>query len=295
MNSKQNYIALIMELTDVSYREAEKIVKELLKQQKLNRDDILNKLGQVLLVYNIVDDKIILSPSKKKNIYNEFCKILDRAFRNEILIEEDNIKSILIQSAKDKIHINDYVTQSMFKVNYELLPVSEEVLDKIINTKIDKKLWSDRIWKNKNDVAKVIKKEIKKFLVGETSINDIYSTVKKKYNVNATNTARLVRTEIARVQSQANEVWAYEHNIEYQMFMATLDMKTSKMCQAEDGKVYNYNDTGKPIPPLHPNCRSELVNMPNEDWRPKYRMDNITKEKISYKNYQEWRKEQNLD
>ena len=43
------------------------------------------------------------------------------------------------------------------------------------------------------------------------------------------------------------------------MFVATLDSRTSEICQSMDGKVFDYKDReeGVNYPPLHPNCRSK--------------------------------------
>ena len=96
---------------------------------------------------------------------------------------------------------------------------------------------------------------------------------------------------MTRVQAQTNELWAKKHDIQYQLFMATLDHKTSKRCRGYDGKVYSIDDANKPIPPLHPNCRSDLISIPNKDWRPKGRFDNLNKKNVNWQTYEEWLKE----
>ena len=88
-------------------------------------------------------------------------------------------------------------------------------------------------------------------------------------------------------------MWAKEHNIKKQLFCATLDRKTSKICQSLDGKIYDFNDVHKQIPPLHPNCRSCLIDIV-DGWKPKTRLDNETKQRINYKSYKEWKNEKNI-
>ena len=86
-------------------------------------------------------------------------------------------------------------------------------------------------------------------------------------------------------------MWAKEHNIKKQLFCATLDRRTSKICQSLDGKVFNYDDSNKKIPPLHPNCRSCLIDI-IDGWKPKTRLDNETKQNINYQTYSEWKDKQ---
>ena len=57
-------------------------------------------------------------------------------------------------------------------------------------------------------MAKVIKKEMKDFLQGNTNVNDIYKVVKDRFNQSAYITRRLVQNEVGRVQNEANELWA---------------------------------------------------------------------------------------
>ena len=94
------------------------------------------------------------------------------------------------------------------------------------------------------------------------------------------------------MQAGVNELWAEEYNIEWQLFDATLDGKTTEICQRYDGQVFRKDDSNKPIPNVttHICCRSCLIALPSKDYRPKTKIDNETKERIPYTNYKEWKK-----
>ena len=69
----------------------------------------------------------------------------------------------------------------------------------------------------------------------------------------------IVRTSVNQVQNAASQaVYASNKNItgKYQ-YVATLDARTSSICQRLDGQIFNY-DQG-PVPPQHFNCRSTTV------------------------------------
>lgn len=287
ITSNQKLFAdLIVKLTGDSFNEATNYINQLLIQQKEHRDKINNIIGNVLLRYNVKDNVMDLSTADKKKIYNEINKKINIFFKSEIRTETEQVREQLKTIGEQQFNINDYVYS--MGVNYNLKPVSEKVLNNIINTKIDSKLWSDRIWDNKNQVARTLKKEIHDFLNGKTNINDINKIINNRFSVNASNTNRLVRTEICRVQEQANEHWCNQHNIKQQLFTATLDSKTSKICQNHDGQIYDMDDKNKPVPPLHPNCRSCLVAVVDKDWKPQKRTNNETKEMIDFKSYEKW-------
>jgi len=73
----------------------------------------------------------------------------------------------------------------------------------------------------------------------------------------------LVRTSVTQVSNVASQK-TYKANREITdkyMFVATLDSRTSLVCASKDGKEYEYDEG--PFPPLHFNCRSTTVAVPN--------------------------------
>lgn len=74
-----------------------------------------------------------------------------------------------------------------------------------------------------------------------------------------------VRTAMTAVTTHAANL---EHNemtdvINHVRFEAVLDARTSAICRAFDNKEFGVGDPKTPQPPLHPNCRSALVPVPD--------------------------------
>jgi SPP1 gp7 family putative phage head morphogenesis protein len=69
---------------------------------------------------------------------------------------------------------------------------------------------------------------------------------------------RLINTEMAYFTSEAQKMSYKELGCEQYEIVATLDGKTSHICQDMDGKVFDIKDftAGITAPPFHPNCRS---------------------------------------
>ncbi|ENZ33302.1 SPP1 gp7 family phage head morphogenesis protein [Clostridium butyricum 60E.3] len=263
-------------------------MQEFHRIQKENRDSILSEIAKIMLTYTIIDTIMSISDSDKLKLQFRLNELVNKKVQSELDSEYLKTKETLRLVGEHKYYTNSYVNDLGGVKSDKDLKV--DYLDKIINAKVDEKLWSDRLWDNKNQTAADLRKEIKKFLNGETTVNQIEDVIKKKYNTNAYETKRLVHTEIARVQEEINQIWAKDHGVKYQMFMATLDYKTSERCRGLDGKVFEFDDVNKPIPPLHPFCRSTLVDIPDKKWRPSERLDNITKERIEWQSYEEWYK-----
>ena len=290
-NYQQLFIDLKIKLTNEIYEKYSKQINEIARTQKKSVFTILDEIAKIILEYNVKDEVMDISIQEKAKLKKQMNNLINDVIKGEYESEKDVIASNLIDVAKDSYYSSCYIYG--LGISYTLKPVKQNVLNKIINKKIDGKTYSNRIWNNKNKVAKTLKKEINDFLNGKTDVNTISKNIKYRFDVNYNISNRLVRTEIAKVQCEANEVWAKEHNIKKQLFCATLDRRTSKICQSLDGKVFNYDDINKPIPPLHPNCRSCLIDMV-EGWKPKTRLDNETKQNINYQTYSEWKNKKNI-
>ena len=292
MNNYKLFNELQVKLAEEIYKKYDKVVNKVAKLHKTSKQAILDKIARIILEYNVIDGVISINTAIKARLRKQLNKFIKEVFKTEYEGENTIVKDTLYNVAQDKYYSNCYLYS--IGVNYTLKPVKENILKKIISKKINGKNYSDRIGSNKNKVAKQIRVEVDKFLNGKTDINSINGVISKRFDVNWNNSNRLVRTEIAKVQTQANEYWSKEHGIKKQLFSATLDGKTSKICQSLDGKVFNYDDSNKPIPPLHPNCRSCLIDMV-EGWKPTERLDNENKQRISYKTYKKWLGDQDIN
>ena len=290
MNNYQKLFCDIkLALTNEIYEKYSKQIDKIARIQKKSVQTILDEIARIMLEYNVADAVMDISIQEKAELKKQMNNLINDILKGEYESEKDVITSTLYDVAKDSYYSSCFIYQ--LGVSYELKPVKQDVLDNIISTKIDGKTYSSRIWNNKNKVAKTLKKEINDFLNGKTDVNIISKNIKNRFDVNYNISNRLVRTEIAKVQCEANEVWANEHNIKKQLFCATLDKRTSKICQSLDGKIYYFDDEDKKIPPLHPNCRSCLIDIV-DGWKPKTRLDNETKQNINYQTYSKWKDKQ---
>ncbi|WP_252224578.1 MULTISPECIES: minor capsid protein [unclassified Clostridium] len=284
---QQLYIDKQLEFAEELYNKSDEQLKEVYKAQLSNRNEILTDIANTMLSYNIADSKLAISIAEKKKLKEKLSKVIRDKIQEELINESNLTDEILKTTGKEKYNINNYLHDIGMNVSWNIKPVDDETLKNVINTKVDNKLWSDRLWDNKNTLQKDLQLEVNNFLNGKTSVNEIEAKIKKKYNSNAYNTKRLVQDNICRVQEGINNVWQQEHNIKYVLYMATLDGHICANCAQYDGKPFEIDK--KPVEiPQHPFCRCCYTSIPNENWRPKMRLDNETKEKINWQSYEEW-------
>ncbi len=285
---QQLYIDKQLEFAEELYNKADEQLKEAFKQQLSNREDIFKEIAKTMLSYNISDNKLSITITEKKKLKEKLSKVIRDKIQNELINETNLTDELLKTTGKEKYNINNYLHDIGMNVSWDIKPVDDETLKEVINTKVDNKLWSDRLWDNKNTLQKDLKLEIEDFLNGKTSVNEIEAKIKKKYNSNAYNTKRLVQDNVARVQEGMNDVWREEHNIKRVLYMATLCHNTCGNCGQYDGKDYPVDK--KPVNlPQHCFCHCTYVNIPNTGWRPKMRLDNETKEKVNWQDFEEWK------
>lgn len=279
------YVKSFVKLADELYKKGDKTLVELLKKENLNAENILNDIGNIMLKHKITDEKMNIPLLENRALTAKLDNKIETMFYNEFQHENSIIKEALKQQIEDKYNINNYLLS--LGLDFAIKKIKNKDLNKILNYTIDGKNYSDRIYDNKNEVAKKMKIEVRKFLNGETNVNDIEKQIRNRFRVNKYNTQRLVNNEIARVQNASNEQFFVDNGEEDLLYSATLDTHTCANCGDYDGVTFKVNDS-RPDLPLHTNCRCTYILIPNKDYRPSYRINNLSKLDIDYQTYSNW-------
>ena len=146
--------------------------------------------------------------------------------------------------------------------------INREAIKTIIEYPYAGKMFSDRIWDNKDALVKHIKQNLTAGIIRGDSIQKMSRQMKKDLNVLYYQAERLVRTETNYAMNQGHlKGYADSGVVEKYEFLAAIDSRTSKLCKNQNGKVYKLSDAvvGVNFPPLHPHCRSTVVPV-LEDW-----------------------------
>ena len=146
--------------------------------------------------------------------------------------------------------------------------INREAIKTIIEYPYAGKMFSDRIWDNKDALVKHIKQNLTAGIIRGDSIQKMSRQLKKDLTVLYYQAERLVRTETNYAMNQGHlKGYADSGVVEKYEFLAAIDSRTSKLCKNQNGKVYKLSDAtvGVNYPPLHPNCRSTVIPV-LEDW-----------------------------
>lgn len=146
--------------------------------------------------------------------------------------------------------------------------INREAIKTIIEYPYAGKMFSDRIWDNKDALVKHIHQNLTVGIIRGDSVQKMARQLKKDLNVLYYQAERLVRTETNYAMNQGHlKGYADSGVVEKYEFLAAIDSRTSKLCKNQNGKVYKLSDAtvGVNYPPLHPHCRSTVIPI-LEDW-----------------------------
>lgn len=116
--------------------------------------------------------------------------------------------------------------------------------------------FSERIWVNQDQLKNSLSSVLSNALIQGKNPREFIPLIRKKFDVSRCNAERLLRTEIARVQTQA-QAESYEANgIDEYEYIACSLKDVCPLCKEMDGKTFKLKDMeiGINAPPMHPNC-----------------------------------------
>ncbi|MGP4061500.1 minor capsid protein [Halobacillus sp. H74] len=207
-----------------------------------------------------------------------------RVNRQELLMMQLNAH--LVAMASDQINVfQNYLEQAgVSEVARQAgilganIVISQETLLSIVGASFYGATWSNRIWKDmqalRGELEVVINNSITRGVHPYRSI----AKIKERFEVTTFEARRLLITETARVQTDAQklsfEALAEDEEDQEYEFLAKRDEKTSKTCEELDGKRFKVSDMmpGINAPPMHPFCRSGTMLVLGE-WREKFFAD----------------------
>lgn len=137
----------------------------------------------------------------------------------------------------------------------------------IVNASFHNAKYSDRIWMYQDMMKAELDKLLRQGLIQGKHPRELSRHLAKLFGVSKYNAERLMRTELARVQIEA-QMQSFERNgyEEYQFLALETACET---CRKLDGKHFKIKDMqiAENAPPMHPNCRcSTAAYMDDEEF-----------------------------
>ncbi|WP_338854775.1 minor capsid protein [Clostridium perfringens] len=189
---------------------------------------------------------------------------------------------------------------------------SPNILKELLSNPWSGKNYSDKVWNVTNNFNSKLDSVITTGLIrGEhpniiaKNLRDAALGKRNKYGKfkggSLYDCKRLVRTEAAFIAEQATKKSYDDNNVKEYEYLATLDLRTSLICQELDGKTFKVKDiiTGVNYPPMHCFCRSTTIPVIKWDGEDNTPYERIARDPITGTNnyindmdYSDWKDKQ---
>lgn len=129
----------------------------------------------------------------------------------------------------------------------------------IVNASFNNAKFSDRIWMYQEMLKADLSKLLQEGMIQGRNPRQLARHLTKRFGVSKSDAERLMRTELARVQTEAQKQ-SFEQNGFTQYEFIALGSACG-ICKAIDGKHFDVEKMmpGTNAPPMHPNCRCSVA------------------------------------
>ena len=269
-------------------------LKELLTRSETKKTwDQMKRQGLDKYVLNNYKSRISRLEQIQAQIYAK-AKLI---YPKEELANTMCYKGVINQSYYKTI----YDTQMGTGYDFNFNTIDNNMVDALLNESWSGKNYSKRIWDNTDILADSVSKILGGAMLSGQGIERTTKQLRDRFGVSKYYAERLIRTETNHFNNEADAMAYEDLGLDKYVFVATLDSRTSEICQSMDNKVFKFSEReeGVNYPPLHPNCRSKTrayLGKEEEKTLKRRARNPITgkTELIDNMNYQDWLKQYNI-
>lgn len=126
----------------------------------------------------------------------------------------------------------------------------------IVGASFNNAHFSDRIWMYQRQLKNELDSLLFNGIIQGKSPDELARHLQKRFGVSRSNAERLMRTELCRVQTDA-QMMSYENAGYDEYVYITVGIGACEICAPLDGQHFKVKDMqpGVNAPPMHPNCR----------------------------------------
>ena len=177
--------------------------------------------------------------------------------------QTDGFDKLLKDVYTDGYFHTAYEIQRGFNIGWDLHDLNSNQLDKVLSKPwtTDGKTFSNRIWTHKQQLLGDLQTGLIQTVIRGEAPDKLIKNISERFRVNKNKAGRLVMTESAAFASASQKDCFNDLDVEKYEILATLDNKTSAICQELDGKVISMKDyeVGVTAPPFHAWCRTTTI------------------------------------
>lgn len=285
----QNLIPL---LNDSIYRKAERNINPILRAYKRSLDDVRTDIAKIYVEY-AVDGELRVGKRQRYTVLKQLEEQLIEQGKELGLIDLNHTTKILTDVYNETYYKTAFLIDQGIEAGINFALLRPEFVRAAVEMPIEGKIFSDRIWDNKELLVNRVRQTVERGMIQGTSIDKLARQIKNEFGRSAFESRRLAITETAKCQNYAQHEIYSEAGVEQVMWSATLEDRTCTDCQMLDNQVFDLDDSAKPEIPLHPLCRCAWIpRIPGHKLTS--RRDQSIREIIPYQTYSQWAKDKGI-
>lgn len=229
-------------LNGKEFKEFRYDLKTYMKLIEDNADDML------LLELNTLASKSNIS--RLERLYFQCGKYINELYKSS----EKSLRICYTGAVKQSYYQSIYDIHKYIGVGASFAMIDNDLIKDILAYPWSGKNYSQRLWNNRTKLKEVLKEEITQMVIQGRGSREVSKAISKRLDADLSNCIRLVNTEHSYLMSESSARAYKECKVEKYQYLATLDNRTSKVCQSLDLKVFDLKDrvVGVNAPPLHP-------------------------------------------
>lgn len=197
--------------------------------------------------------------SRLEVIQTQLQQQIEVAFGNQL----DSLDKSMREIYMDGYYHTTFEIQKGAGVGWDFATLDQKRVDKVIHSPWapDGKNFSARVWSNKEKLVRELNTTLTQGIILGKDPSKVISQMSERLRVSKAVAGRLVMTESAAFASAAQKDCFKELDVEKYQILATLDSRTSAICQEMDGKVFKMSEweVGVTAPPFHVWCRTTTI------------------------------------
>lgn len=295
----QKEIQLVINEFYMKYAKANNLISYSDAQLLLSRTDIVGLKAFIERVNDTMGqyDLELTNMSIKARItrYQALEKQIDAILQRLYSIDyELESKKILEEVYKDSYYRTWYNFDVYDGFHAEFSQISPRDIDQLIAYPFNGANFSSRLWRQKDFLQQKLTENLTTVMIQGVNPKVLAGDFAKHFDRRKYEAYRLLHTESSFISEQATLQGYREEGVEKYQILATLDHKTSDICQDQDNKTYLVEkaSVGVNYPPFHIFCRTTTVPYYGDSevtTRAARGPDNKTYTVQSDMNYKEWK------
>ena len=274
-------------------KDLKKVEKELVKAYKKAMDDIGKEISNLFYKYakdnnlSYSDAKKYLNSKEFKEFKHDlktYIKLIEEIGDEELLLElntlamksrisrleemfyqcgkyinevyestNNRLQIAYSSTIKDNYYQTIYDIHKAIGVGASFSYIDNDTIKEILAFPWSGRHYSSRLWSNRTKLKNAMVEELTQMLIQGKGVKETSKALSKRLDADLKNCIRLIHTEHSFFMETASQKAYDELDVDKYKILATLDKRTSEICQKLDGEVFNVKDAviGVNMPPFH--------------------------------------------